>query len=70
MVTIVGSTELDDILSVAIPNRIEDWANSRSTDTSFVALLDERIEDDIMSFDPDATRLETQLYRSGSLSVA
>ena len=23
-----------------------------------------------MSFDPDATRLETQLYRSGSLSVA
>ena len=71
MVTIVGSTELDDILSVAIPNRLlEDWANSRSTDTSFVALLDERIEDDIMSFDPDATRLETQLYRSGSLSVA
>ena len=35
-----------------------------------MALLNERIEDDIMSFDPDATRLETQLYRSGSLSVA
>ena len=70
VVTIVGSTELDGILSVAIPNRLlEDWANSRSTDTSFVALLNERIEDDIMSFDPDATRLETQLYRR-SLSVA
>ncbi|KAL5460196.1 hypothetical protein EMCRGX_G033624 [Ephydatia muelleri] len=69
VVTIVGSTELDGILSVAIPNRLlEDWANSRSTDTSFVALLNERIEDDIMSFDPDATRLETQLYRR-SLSV-
>eukprot|EP00731_Ephydatia_muelleri_P021143 Em0013g870a len=70
VVTIVGSTEHDGILSVAIPNRLlEDWANSRSTDTSFVALLNERIEDDIMSFDPDATRLETQLYRR-SLSVA
>eukprot|EP00731_Ephydatia_muelleri_P006941 Em0003g1189a len=70
VVTIVGSTELDGILSVAIPNRLlEDWANSRSTDTSFVALLNERIEDDIMSFNPDATRLETQLYRR-SLSVA
>ena len=67
---IVGSTELDGILSVAKPNRLlEDWANSRRTDTSFVALLNERIEDDIMSFDPDATRLETQLYRR-SLSVA
>ena len=70
VVTIVGSTELDGILSASIPNRLlEDWANSRSTDTSFVALLNERIEDDIMSFDPDATRLETQLY-SRSLSVA
>ena len=70
VVTIVGSTELDGILSASIPNRLlEDWANSRSTDTSFVALLNERIEDDIMSFDPDATRLETQLYRR-SLSVA
>ena len=48
VVTIVGSTELDGILSVTIPNRLlEDWANSRSTDTSFVALLNERIEDDI-----------------------
>ena len=64
VMTIVGSTEHDGILSVAIPNRLlEDWANSRSTDTSFVALLNERIED------PDATRLETQLYRR-SLSVA
>ena len=45
VVTIVGSTEHDGILSVAIPNRLlEDWANSRSTDTSFVALLNERIE--------------------------
>ena len=34
VVTIVGSTELDGILSVSIPNRLlEDWANSRSTDT-------------------------------------
>ena len=32
VVTIVGSTELDGILSVAKPNRLlEDWANSRST---------------------------------------
>ena len=46
--TIVESTELDGILSASIPNRLlEDWANSRSTDTSFVALLNERIEDDI-----------------------
>ena len=34
-----------------------------------MALLNERIEDDIMSFDPDVTCLETQLYRR-SLSVA
>ena len=40
MVTIVGS----------IPNNlVEDWANSRSTHTSIVALLNERIEDNIMS---------------------
>ena len=32
VVTIVGSTELDGILSVAKPNRLlEDWAKSRST---------------------------------------
>ena len=68
VVTIVGSTELDGI---SIPNRLlEDWANSRSTDTSLVALLNERIEDDIMSFDPDATHLETQLYRRSLMSVA
>ena len=60
VVTIVGSTELDSILSASIPNRLlEDWANSRSTG----------IEDD-MSFDPDATRLETQLYRRSLMSVA
>ncbi|KAL5463808.1 hypothetical protein EMCRGX_G032743 [Ephydatia muelleri] len=64
------SNEYNSLLETAIPKRLlEDWANSRSTDTSFVALLNERIEDDIMSFDPDATRLETQLYRR-SLSVA
>ena len=34
VVTIVGSTELDGIPSASIPNRLlEDWANSRSTDT-------------------------------------
>ena len=70
MVTIVGSTELDGILSVSIPNDlVEDWANSRSTHTSIVALLNERIEDNIMSFNPDAMCFETQLYHR-LLSVA
>ena len=36
---IVGSTELDGILSVAKPNRLlEDWANSRSTEANLRVL--------------------------------
>ena len=71
MVTIVGSSELDGILSVSIPNRLLEDCMGKFTEHRYklVALINERIEDDILSFDPNATRLEMQLYRR-SLTMA
>ena len=53
----------DGVSSVLIPNRLlEEWANAWSTETNFVALVNERIEGDEIAFDPEALRLQTQLH--------
>ena len=63
MVTVQGSDGSDGVSSVLIPNRLrQEWANARSTETNFVALVNERIEGDAIAFDPEALRLQTQLY--------
>ena len=61
-VTVEGTGETEGILPLTIPNRLlEEWANS-STETNFVALVNARIEGEVIAFDPEAARLETQLY--------
>ena len=63
VVTVQGSDGSDGVSSVLIPNRLlEEWANARSTETNFVALVNERIEGDAIAFDPEALRLQAQLY--------
>ena len=62
-VTVEGTGETEGIFTLTIPNRLlEEWANSRSTETNFVALVNARIEGEVIAFDPEAARLETQLY--------
>ena len=61
-VTVEGTGETEGIFTLTIPNRLlEEWANSRSTETNFVALVNARIEGEVIAFDPEAARLETQL---------
>ena len=63
IVTVEGTGETEGIFALTIPNRLlEEWANSRSTETNFVALVNARIEGEMIAFDPEAARLETQLY--------
>ena len=63
VVTVQGFDGSDGVSSVLIPNRLlEEWANARSTETNFVALVNERIEGDAIAFDPEALRLQAQLY--------
>ena len=61
IVTVEGTGETEGIFTLTIPNRLlEEWANSRSTETNFVALVNARIEGEVIAFDLEAARLETQ----------
>ena len=63
-ITVEGTGETEGIFTLTIiPNRLlEQWASSRSTETNFVALVNARIKGEVIAFDPEAARLETQLH--------
>ena len=69
VVAIEGSVDPDGVCCLSIPNRVlGDWANNREKNTSFVALANEYIEDEAITLNPEAARLEDLLYRK-SLGV-
>eukprot|EP00731_Ephydatia_muelleri_P003367 Em0001g3367a len=70
VVAIEGSVDPAGVCCLSVPNRLmDDWAKKNEENTSFVALLNEYIVDEAVTFDPEATRLEDLLYRK-SLSMA
>ena len=65
-----GSVDPASVCFQSIPNHLlDDWAKKNEENTSFVALLNEYIVDEAVTFDPEATRLEDLLYRK-SLGMA
>ena len=64
VVVIEGSVDPAGVCCLSIPNRLlDDWAKKNEENTSFVALLNEYIVDEAVTFDPEATRLKDLLYR-------
>eukprot|EP00731_Ephydatia_muelleri_P026483 Em0018g583a len=65
VVAIEGSVDPAGVCCLSVPNRLmDDWAKKNEENTSFVALLNEYIVDEAVTFDPEATRLEDLLYQS------